>query len=285
MSTKSARKRRNWNEMDEALEKEKKAPYEKKDGIEENLFNPKLKDDGTFQAIIRFLPRPIDDGNGVPFVKLYNHGFKDVGGWFIENCPTTLGDKCPVCSDNSANWATDEETSRKRGRRTSYYSNILVVQDPQTPENNGKVFIYRYGKTIHDMVMEKISPAEGSVDEKVHVHDYENGLNFRLKIKPKKGFNDYSSSQFVDTKTAIADTEEEIDAIDDQLYILGTIVEPEKFKTQQELEDKFRNVIGESSIEREEEKLNETVSETSSESEEPVGDTEDADAFLDTLKN
>ena len=170
----------NWNKAIDDYKEKEETSYTKNDGYSETLFKPKLDDKGQYQAVIRFLPRPEGDGSGVPFVRLYNHGFKDVGGWFIENCPTTLKDPCPVCKANGEIWDTDEAKARKRGRRTSYFSNIMILSDKQNKENNGKIMIFRYGKTLHDMIMEQID------EEKVFVHDYEEGLNFKLKIKPKK---------------------------------------------------------------------------------------------------
>jgi len=242
----------NWNETTEKYKKEEKRDFVRNDGYSENLFIPKLDEKGQYQAVIRFLPRPEEDGNGVPFVKLYNHGFKGVAGWFIENCPTTHKDPCPVCKANGEIWDEDENLARKRGRRTSYFSNILIISDRQNKENEGKIFIFRYGKTIHDMIMEKISPEEGYEDDTIHVHDYDEGLNFKLKIKPKKTgsvkYNDYSSSQFADTVTPIAKTDKEINAIDGSLYKLEQILSSDKFKSFDTLQAKFLSVIGEASI-------------------------------------
>jgi len=283
----------NWDKAIDEYKKDEQTSYTRNDGYSEHLFSPKLDEKGQYQAIIRFLPRPENDGNGVPFVKLYNHGFKDVGGWFIENCPTTLKEKCPVCTANSEIWDTDENLARKRGRRTSYFSNILIITDPQNKENEGKVFIFRYGKTIHEMIMEKISPEEGSVDEQVHVHDYDEGLNFKLKIKPKKtgsvSYNDYSSSQFSDTVTPVAETEKEIDAIDGSLHSLGQIVDTDKFKDFKTLEQKFLTVIGETKIENnttvDDDDVDPDVS-TESEQQETVSpDSVAPDKFFEELNN
>jgi len=241
-----------WGAVTDTIKKGEQTSFNRDDGYSENLFTPKLDEQGKYQAIIRFLPRPEGDGNGVPFVKLFNHGFKDVGGWFIENCPTTLKNDCPVCKANSEIWDTDEATARARGRRTSYYSNIYIVSDPLNKENEGKIFIFRYGKSIHDLIMEKISPEEGSIDEQVHVHDYDEGLNFKLKIKPKasgkKSYNDYSGSSFSETITPIAEIDKEIDAIDKKLYTLEQIVSPDKFKSFDALKTHFLSKIGQTTI-------------------------------------
>jgi len=138
-------------------------------------------------------------------------------------------------------------------------------------ENEGKVFIFRYGKSIHDLIMEKISPEEGSIDEQVHVHDYDEGLNFKLKIKPKasgkKSYNDYSGSSFSETITPIAETDKEIDAIDKKLYTLEQIVSPDKFKSFDALKTHFLSKIGQTTISKSEApKTQETVDEDVEES-------------------
>jgi hypothetical protein len=282
------RKKIDWNTVTDTIKKSEEKNYNRDDGYSENLFTPKLDEQGKYQGIIRFLPRPEGDGNGVPFVKLYNHGFKDIGGWFIENCPTTLKNECPVCKANSEIWDNDEATARTRGRRTSYYSNIYIVSDPSNKENEGKVFIFRYGKSIHDLIMEKISPEEGSIDEQVHIHDYEEGLNFKLRIKPKasgkKSYNDYSSSSFSETITPIADTDKEVDAIDKRLYSLEPIISPEKFKSFDVLRTNFLSKIGQTTISKSEtqENANEDYEESSSGST-VSEDSESPNSFFENL--
>lgn len=248
------RRKMDWGKVtDKIKDSEKKVSYNQDDGYSDKLFVPKLDENGTYQAIVRFLPRPVDDGDGVPFVKMMNHGFSDVGGWFIENCPTTKGEKCPVCIANGVEWkAGNEDLSRRRARKTSYFSNLLVVKDPQNEDNNGKVFIFRYGKKIHDKIMEKIAPPEGSIDEPVQVFDYESGQNFKLKISKTKStingqlkeFNNYDSSAFTGVSTSIAETAKDEEAIETQLHELGTIIADERFKSFAELEKKFLEKTG-----------------------------------------
>jgi hypothetical protein len=249
MATK--RKKMNWSGMTEKLKDlEKTKSYSNDDGITENLFKPKIKEDGTFQAIIRFLPRPELEGEAnnvpaIPFVKCMNHGFQDVGGWYIENCPTTIGKKCPVCEANGVSWKSgDTDTASKRGRRTSFYSNILIIKDPQTPENEGQVFIFRYGSSINKKILEKIAPDPEGVDEPVQIFDLDEGQNFKLKITKKGDYNNYDTSVFVETNTPVADSDEKIMAIEEKLYALGVIAEEEKFKEYNVLKNKFLEKIG-----------------------------------------
>lgn len=254
-----AKRKINWGDVTTKIkESEKKVSYTNNDGYSENLFTPKLTDDGTYEGLVRFLPRPENDGDGVPFVKLMNHGFKDVGGWFIDNCPTTIGQKCPVCESNSNDWKSgNQQQASARGRRTSFFSNIIILKDPQTPENEGKVFIFRYGKKIHEKIMERITPKEGSIDEPVQVYDYEEGQNFKLKIKKikttingqERTYNNYDQSSFSDVCTAICDGDDKkIDKVDKQLFPLGEIIEEGKFKSYDVLSKKFADKIGQKEI-------------------------------------
>ena len=71
---------------------------------------------------------------------------------------TTLSQKDPVSEENTRLWNTgldsDKEIARKRKRKLSYYSNIMVVSDPKHPENEGKVFLFKFGKKIFDKITE-----------------------------------------------------------------------------------------------------------------------------------
>ena len=111
-------------------------------------------------AVIRFLPAP--EGEDLPFVKVYSHAFQGPGGWIIDSCLTTLNQKCPVCEHNSGLWnnGTDvgKEQARKQKRKLTYISNIYVVKDPANPENEGKTFLFKYGKKIFDKLTEAMQP-------------------------------------------------------------------------------------------------------------------------------
>ena len=210
---------------------------------DERIFIPKYKDDGTFQAVIRFLPSNDTD---IPFIQLFSHGFKGPGGWFVDNCPTTLKKKCAVCDANSLIWDEFPDTVRLRKRKLSYYANILVVNDPQTPENNGKVFLFRYGMKIHEKIMQKWQPEEGGILKPVTVFDYYDGANFNLIIKKIKVGKDmmpnYDASTF-DSVSAIG-TDEVIEKIHNSLFSLKEFHKETNFKTYEELKEKHDKAIG-----------------------------------------
>lgn len=229
----------NFDEMIKKIKDQEKGFSKQKD---DTYFQPKFKDDGTHVSIIRFLPSPDTD---VPFVKKYNHGFQATGGWLIEDCPTSVGQDCPICKANSELWNNgQEELGRERKRRLSYYCNILVVKDPQTPSNEGQVFKWRFGKKIYDKLLEKLSPQDG-LSESVNVFDYYEGANFKLAIKQikagKKNQPNYDSSVFTES-TPVGD-DKYVEKINSMLHKLSPIVDPSSFKTYGELQEKLNKVL------------------------------------------
>jgi len=214
---------------------------------DERIYYPQFNDNGTAQAIIRFLPSPDTD---IPFVNVYTHSIRGPGGWYIENCPTTLKKDCPVCKANSAIWDSDPDTARSRKRKQSYFANILVVKDPANPENEGKVFIYRYGKKVHGKIMEKMQPEEGGIEEPIMVFDYYEGADFKLIIKKVKVDNilmpNYDSCSF-DKPSAIG-TDEEIEKVSKARYNLSEFIAPTAFKSYDELASKFDRVVGSAGV-------------------------------------
>ena len=156
---------------------------------DDRIWKPELDKTGNGYAVLRFLPA--SEGEDMPWVRLWSHAFQGPGGWFIENSLTTLGNKDPVSEENTRLWNTgvdsDKDIARKRKRKLSYYSNILVVSDPKHPENEGKVFIFKFGKKIFDKITEAMQPA--FEDEKpINPFDFWKGANFKLKIRKVDGY-------------------------------------------------------------------------------------------------
>jgi hypothetical protein len=191
---------------------------------------------GNANATIRFLPQ--QDPSKSPVLLTYKHGFQEEGRWFIEECPVTIGEKCPVCEQSSTLWATDEETARKYWRNKQYIANILVIDDEGNPENNGKTFLFQFGKIVYDKIMEVVQP-EDEDEEPINVFDFDEGANFKLKIVQKAGFNNYDKSKFLSKTSALENQEE----IFDSLVDLDEFVDPEKFKSYDEILKKFSNVV------------------------------------------
>ena len=213
-------------------------------GGDERLWKPELDKTGNGYAVIRFLPAP--NGEDLPFVKLYSHAFQGPGGWYIENSLTTLGQKDPVSEYNSMLWnnGTDagKEMARKQKRKLTYISNIYVVKDPANPENEGKVFLYKFGKKIFDKLTAAMQP-EFEDEEAIDPFDFWQGANFKLKAKNVAGYRNYDSSEFA-RQEALLDDDDAMEAVWKKQYSLQDFVAPEQFKTYEELKNAMDYVLG-----------------------------------------
>lgn len=220
---------------------------------DDRYWKPEVDKAGIGSAIIRFLPAKV--GEEFPFVQLWSHGFQGPNGkWYIENCPTSIGNDCPACQSNSELWnaSNDKEDPLKklassRKRKLSYISNILVVTDPKHPENNGKVFLFKYGKKIFEKIKDMIDPPKEFADmQPVDPFDMTEGANFKLRITRQDNFPNYDKSSF-DPSTPIGD-EAFMEQIDSQLMSLNEILDPKHFKEYSALTKRLSQVIGESSV-------------------------------------
>lgn len=212
---------------------------------DDRFWKPEVDKAGNGYAVIRFLPAP--DGEDVPFVRYYDHAFQGPGGaWYIENSLTTLGQADPVSEYNSTMWNSgieaNKEIARKQKRNLRYVSNIYVVNDPAHPENNGKVFLFRYGKKIFEKLNDAMNPKFPD-DPKINPFNLWTGANFKLKITKEDGYRSYSQSVF-DVPGPLKNSDEELEAIYNQEYGLQEFVAPSKFKSYDELKAKFMRVIG-----------------------------------------
>ena len=205
---------------------------------------------GNGYAVIRFLPAP--DGEDLPFVKLYSHGFQGSGGWLIDSCLTTLNQKCPVCEHNSTLWnnGTDagKDAARRQKRKLTYISNIYVVKDPANPENEGKVFLFKYGKKIFDKLTAAMQP-EFEDEEAIDPFDFWQGANFKLKAKNVAGYRNYDSSEFARPE-ALLDDDDSMEAVWKKQNSLSEFVDPDKFKTYEEMKKRLDAVLGNRSSSR-----------------------------------
>ena len=180
---------------------------------DDRFWKPELDKTGNGYAVIRFLPAV--SGEDLPWQRVWSHAFQGPGGWYIENSLTTLNQKDPVSEENTRLWNTgvdsDKEIARKRKRKLSYYANILVVSDPKHPENEGKVFLYKFGKKIFDKITESMQPAFED-EAAINPFDFWKGANFKLKIRKVDGFWNYDKSEF-EGVSQIKESDEDIKAI------------------------------------------------------------------------
>ena len=234
------------NSLDKLLNavKEDNAPQEKKSYVDERLWKPELDKSGNGYSVIRFLPSP--EGEDLPWAKVWNHAFQGpTGQWYIENSLTTIGQKDPVSEYNSKLWnsgiESDKEIARKQKRKLQYFSNILVVSDPKHPENEGKVFLFRYGKKIFDKMMEAMQPAFED-ESPINPFDFWEGADFKLKIRKVDGFWNYDKSEFA-APSPISDDESKIESIWKSQHSLAEKLDASNFKSYDELSTRFHAVI------------------------------------------
>jgi hypothetical protein len=212
------------------------------------FWQPEVDKAGNGMAIIRFLPGPSVDGDdGLPWVRVFNHGFQGPGGWYIENSLTTLGQKDPVSEYNSTLWNSgieaNKEIARKQKRRLTYISNILVVSDPKHPENEGQIRLYKYGKKIFDKINETMNP-EFPDEKPVNPFDFWEGANFKLKIRQVEGYRNYDKSEFESPAPLFDGDDDKLEALWKKEYSLKEFLEPKHFKSYDVLKAKLDKVLG-----------------------------------------
>ena len=234
------------NSLDKLLGEVQKenAPQEKKSYKDERLWKPEVDKSGNGYAVIRFLPAV--EGEDMPWAKVWNHAFQGpTGQWYIENSLTTLGQKDPVSELNTQYWNTglesDKEIARKQKRKLQYFSNIYVVSDSKHPENEGKVFLFRYGKKIFDKIMAAMQP-EFEDEKAINPFDFWEGANFKLKIRKVAGYWNYDSSDF-DNPSALFDNDAKIEEVWKKQYPLSEFTATTNFKSYEELKARLDAVL------------------------------------------
>ena len=217
---------------------------------DERFWSPVVDKVGNGYAVIRFLPPPGEED--FPFVRYWDHGFQGPGGWYIENSLTTLNKPDPVAELNSKLWNSgneaDKEIARKQKRRLHYVSNIYVVSDPANPDNEGKVFLFKYGKKIFDKLNEAMNP-QFADEEAINPFDFWAGANFKLKIRNVESYRNYDRSEF-DKMSPLSDDDAELERIWKKEHSLKQLVEPSNFKSYDELKERLTRVLGEPSAAR-----------------------------------
>ena len=224
---------------------------------DDRLWKLDVDKSGNGYAVIRFLPAP--DGEDLPFVKLYSHAFQGPGGWYIENSLTTLGQKDPVSEHNTLLWnnGTDagKDTARKQKRKLTYISNIYVVKDPANPENEGGVFLYKFGKKIFDKITAAMQP-EFEDEEAIDPFDFWQGANFKLKAKNVAGYRNYDSSEFT-AVTPLLDDDDALEGLWKKENSLAELVANDQFKSYDELKTRLSYVLGNKKVTQDVETIDE----------------------------
>ena len=250
MSFKDLKKQSSLGSLTQKLVKEVEKMNTASGGADERLWKPEVDKTGNGYAVLRFLPAP--EGEEIPWVKLYSHAFQGPGGWYIENSLTTVGKKDPVSDHNRELWnsgnESDKDVVRRQKRKLSYYANIYVVKDPTNPQNEGGVFLYKFGKKIFDKLMEAMQP-EFEDESPINPFDFWQGANFKLKIKKKDGYWNYDSSEF-DKVSPLLEDDDALEALWKKQYSLAAVTAPDQFKSYEDLEKRLKYVLGQKSSTR-----------------------------------
>lgn len=214
---------------------------------DDRFWTPTVDKAGNGYAVIRFLPPP--ENEDVPFVRMFDHGFQGPGGWYIENSLTTLGKNDPVSEYNSKLWNSgieaNKEIARKQKRRLHFISNIYVVTDSGNPANEGKVFLYKYGKKIFDKLKEAMEP-QFADEEAINPFDLWAGANFKLKIRNLEGYRNYDKSEF-DKPSALLDDDKALEKVWKSEHSLQEFLSASNFKSYDELQARLSKVLAEDS--------------------------------------
>tara|TARA_B100001778_G_scaffold277720_1_gene241441 strand:+ start:29 stop:919 length:891 start_codon:yes stop_codon:yes gene_type:complete len=238
---------RNQSSLDKLLaqvQKDETPTTDKKSYVDERLWKPQVDKAGNGYAVIRFLPASKDEE--MPWVRVWNHAFQGpTGQWYIENSLTTINQKDPVSEYNTQLWnsgvESDKEIARKQKRKLQYYSNIYVVSDSVNPSNQGKVFLFRYGKKIFDKLSEAMQPAFED-ETPINPFDLWEGANFKLKIRKVDGYWNYDKSEF-DKPSKLNDNDDEMEKIWNTQYSLKDFSAPSNFKSYDELKTRLDAVL------------------------------------------
>jgi hypothetical protein len=212
------------------------------------FWQPEVDKAGNGMAVIRFLPAPAADGDdALPWVRVFSHGFQGPGGWFIDNCLTTINEKCPVCEHNNTLWNSgieaNKDIARKQKRKLSYVANILVISDPSNPANEGQVKLFKFGKKIFDKITEAMNP-EFADETPVNPFDMWEGANFKLKIRNVEGYRNYDKSEFASKSAIFEGDDEKLEQLWKSEFGLKEFSEKKQFKPYEQLKSRLDKVLG-----------------------------------------
>jgi hypothetical protein len=211
------------------------------------FWQPTADKSGNGMATIRFLPAPAVDGDdALPWVRVFKHGFQGPGGWLIDECLTTINEKCPVCEHNSTLWNSgieaNKEIVRKQKRKLTYIANVMVITDPSNPENEGQVKLYKFGKKIFDKITEAMNP-EFADETPVNPFDLWEGANFKVKIRQVEGYRNYDKSEF-SSPSALSEDDDELEKIWKKEYSLKEFTDKSNFKSYDDLKKRLDKALG-----------------------------------------
>lgn len=248
----------NFDKLSKAVESMNSTTFASED--EDKYWKCEVDKAGNGYAIIRFLPvSPMDSdesGNaktpgGAPWVKYFDHGFEGPGGWYIEKSLTSINQPDPLGEFNSELWKTGIESNRdqarKQKRRQHFVANVYIVKDSKNPENEGKVKLFKFGKKIFEKLTRAMEP-QFEDEKKIDPFDlWDNGANFKLKIRKLDGYQNYDLSEF-ESPSPLFDDDDKLESVWKSEYSLMEIIDPKNFKTYDELKKRLDRVLGTASV-------------------------------------
>lgn len=239
-------KQNRTSSISKLVEAAEKISSNTKSGADDRFWQPQCDKAGNGYAVIRFLPAA--EGDDLPWIRYWEHGFKGpTGRWYIEKSLTSLGQPDPVSEANAILWNSgmdeDKALVRERKRKLHYISNILIVSDPTNPENEGKVFLYKYGKKIYDKIIEAMQP-QFADEEPLNPFDFWAGANFKLKIRQVEGYRNFDKSEFDKVAALFGGDDTRLEELYAKLNPLKEFIDPSKYKTYDELKKQFIAVVG-----------------------------------------
>ena len=242
------RNRNSFEKLSKAVEATSTGTADSNSKEDTRFWQPEVDKAGNGMAVIRFLPAPsIDGDDALPWVRTFSHGFQGPGGWFIDNCLTTLNEKCPVCEHNNTLWNSgieaNKDIARKQKRKLSYVANILVVSDPSNPSNEGQIRLFKFGKKIFDKITEAMNP-EFADETPVNPFDLWEGANFKLKIRNVEGYRNYDKSEFADASALLNGDDEKLEELWKKEYSLKDFTEKKNLKPYDQLKTRLEKVLG-----------------------------------------
>jgi len=242
------RNRSSLDKLTKAIEASTQSNSEAGSKDDTRMWQPSVDKSGNGMAVIRFLPAPAVDGDdALPWIRVFSHGFQGPGGWYIDNCLTTLNEKCPVCEHNNTLWNSgieaNKDVARKQKRKLSYIANILVISDPSNPENEGQIKLFKFGKKIFDKITEAMNP-EFADETPVNPFDMWEGANFKLKIRNVEGYRNYDKSEFADKSALLDGDDAKLEDLWKKEFSLKEFTEKKQFKPYDQLKSRLDKVLG-----------------------------------------
>jgi hypothetical protein len=212
------------------------------------FWQPEVDKAGNGMAVIRFLPAPqVDGDDALPWVRVFSHGFQGPGGWYIDNCLTTINEKCPACEHNNTLWNSgieaNKDIARKQKRKLSYIANVLIVSDPANKDNEGQIRLFKFGKKIFDKITEAMNP-EFEDEKPINPFDFWEGANFKLKIRNVEGYRNYDKSEFAEKSALFDGDDEKLEELWKKEHGLKEFVEKRQFKSYEQLKARLDKVLG-----------------------------------------